>query len=127
MKQTRLHKCTTNALPQEPPEGCLLQLYHRYRVGLLSQISSDLHACVVGREWQGRHSTHALGLAMVAICYPPPLQLLTQKASSHNNSIATPGQPQHAVGILRRADGEHILYIFPFAGQGLRAKIGWEQ
>lgn len=64
---------------------------------------------------------------MVANHYSPPLQLLTQKTCSHNNSIAAPGEPQHAVGILGRADGEHILYIFPFAGQGLRAKIRWDQ
>lgn len=64
---------------------------------------------------------------MVANQHPPSLQVLTQKACSHNNSISAPGQPQHAVGILRRADGEHILYVFPFAGQGLRAKIQWDQ
>lgn len=60
---------------------------------------------------------------MVAKHHTHPLRLLTQEARSHHNSIAATGEPHHTIGILGGADSEHILHIFAFAVQGLRAKI----
>lgn len=51
-------------------------------------------------------------------------QLLTQEAGSHDHSVAAPGQPHHAVGVLGRPDGEHVLHLFAFAAQGLWAEMG---
>lgn len=58
---------------------------------------------------------------------PCSLQLLTQEAGSDNDGISAPGQPHHTIGVLGCTDGEHVLHIFAFAAQGLRAERQWYQ
>lgn len=52
-----LHEGVADALPQEPPEGCLLHLHHGHRVGLLSQVGGHLH------PWGGAGRGRCGGLA----------------------------------------------------------------